>query len=52
MNVVVAAATLTGTFMISLMAGVLTNPPPTPDNPATMPASTDAASPAGTWRAW
>src|SRR5438067_1949638 len=50
-NVVVAAATLTGTRMISLVAGVLMNPPLAPAMPATSPASDIAASPTGRLRA-
>ena len=50
-NVVVAAATFTGTRMISLVAGVLMNPPLAPAMPATRPASDMTASPPGRLRA-
>lgn len=51
-KVVVAAATRTGTCMISDMVGVLMNPPPTPAIPDTNPAPAMASSPAGTRWAW
>ena len=50
-KVVVEAATLTGTRMISLLAGVLMNPPLAPAMPATSPASVITASPPGRLRA-
>ena len=50
-KVVVAAATFTGTRMISVVAGVLMKPPLAPAMPATSPASDIAASPPGRFRA-
>ena len=50
-NVVVAAATFTGTRMISLVAGVLMKPPLAPAMPATSPATDITASPPGRLRA-
>ena len=47
-KVLVAAATFTGTCMISLITGVLMNPPPTPESPDTMPAPDMALRPSGT----
>jgi hypothetical protein len=50
-NVVVEAATFTGTRMISLVTGVLMNPPPAPAIPATSPASETTARAPGRFRA-
>ena len=47
-KVLVAAATFTGTCMISLITGVLMNPPPTPESPDTRPAPDMALRPSGT----
>ncbi len=46
-NVLVAAATFTGTYITSLITGVLMNPPPTPDSPETRPATDIEARPSG-----
>ena len=50
-NVLVAAATFTGTCISSLITGVLMKPPPTPANPEITPATVMAANPSGTRRA-
>src|SRR5581483_6932836 len=50
-KVVVEAATLIGTPMTSVVAGVLMNPPLAPATPATTPAVDITASPAGSRRA-
>ena len=45
MKLDVAAATLIGTPMPSVIAGTFMNPPPTPSMPDTVPATSEAAAP-------